>query len=167
MSSPRRLVVIAPLVALVLAGCSSPSDTDSQLRSGVNDVIEAANAGKTAELRTEADALLRTISKLGGSGKLPAGKETQLRTLVLAILAKAGQLDPPPSPAPSPSPSMSPSPSPSPSPKPSPSPPPSPSPSPSPSPPPSPSPSPSPDKKKGPPPESSLTPSPPASVQNG
>jgi hypothetical protein len=164
MTTSRRLLVAGPLLALVLTGCSSPTDPDAELRAGVNDVISAANDGKTAGLRSEADALLRTISRLGGSGELSAGREAELRTLVLAILGKAGQLDPSPSPAPSPPPSPSRPPSPSPSP--SPSPPRSPSPPPPPSPAPSMSPSPSPTKKNGPPVEGSLVPSPPVSVED-
>lgn len=139
------LAAVGLVLALGLSGCSA--EPEDEVRAGVRDVIAAANSNDAATLRQEAEALLSTLSELGGSGRIDAARETQLRDLVLAILEDAALLDPAPSPSPSPSPTRAPSRAPSvaPSPSPSPSPPPSPSPSPSPSPTraaPSPSPSP-------------------------
>lgn len=128
------MLPVAVVLAVTLAGCSSP-DPEVALADDVEAVIAEANDKDSGGVRDKVDELLQTISRLGGTGKLTPAREAELKALALSVLENVDLLDAEPSPPPSPSPSPSPArPSPSPSPSPPPPPPPPPSPSPSPSP---------------------------------
>ena len=141
-----RRALAAAAAAVALAGCTQQSSPEAELQELSNDVVEAANAGDAAALRTAGGRLLDEVRQQSANGDIPSTKADALRVLTTRILANAGLLEE--SEQPSPSPSATPSPSPSP--KPSPSPEPSPSPSPSPEPEPSEEPSPA---EESPPPD--------------
>ena len=126
-----RRVAAACALAIALAGCSQQSSPEAELQELANDVVEAANAGDAAALRTAGGRLLDEVQAQSANGDIPSTKADTLRVLTTRILANAGLLEETDVPSPSPSPSRSPSPSPSPSPEPSPSPSPEPEPEPS------------------------------------
>jgi hypothetical protein len=124
--------VVLPLLAVLLAGCSSSPRND--LLDAVADVTNAANDRDAAELRGALANLRAEIDSQVRDNTLSTDESTRLLTLVQQLEADAALVEQPdasPSPTPSAS-SASPSPSPSPTPSPSPSPTRSPSPRPSP-----------------------------------
>jgi len=122
----RRLLT-AVAVAVLLASCAS-SSPQARLQERANALVEAANAGDSAALRTAADLLQQEVKTQEAQADLTASKAQALQVLITRILANAASLDqteptaiptpsssqPSPSPSPSPTPSQEPSPSPSP-----------------------------------------------------
>ena len=108
----RRLLA-AFAACLVLSGCATESPR-AILQDRANAVVEAANAGDSAALRTAASLLLQEVNAQDARADLTGSTADALRVLINRILNNAGRLDQvEPSPAPSaaePSPTPSPSP---------------------------------------------------------
>ena len=113
----RRLLA-ALAACVVLSGCATESPR-ATLQDRANAVVEAANAGDSAALRTAASLLLAEVNAQDARADLPASTADALRVLINRIRSNAGRLDQvEPSPTPSavePSPTPSPTPTPPPS----------------------------------------------------
>ena len=135
---------MAVVACLALTSCAQASP-EAELQKKANDVVEAANAGDAAALRTAAGHMLEEVQQQSADADITSTKAQALRATLASILTKAALLDEQPSPSPS---AESPSPAPSPSAE-----------SPSPSPSPSPEPSPPPPSSEPPPPSPDVLPS--------
>lgn len=110
-----RALCGALVLSLLLTGCAAGTPRD-RLQERANAVVEAANAGDAAALRTAAGLLLREVDRQEGQADLAADTAQALRVLANRILANAGLLEAaPPSAPPAPAPpSAAPAPSPEP-----------------------------------------------------
>ena len=89
--SRRRLVAVAPLLGLLLAGCAGGGRAD--VRDGVEAVTASANAGDADGIRDAVDDLLAELDRQVGAGELTSPEAARIAAAAREVRDSAVLVD--------------------------------------------------------------------------